>query len=195
MKVQLADERAVGPAHTLPRLGWTSTPLPRKDGMATRELRFFGDPILSTLCDPVTDFGKGTRELVQDLMDTVELPGRAGLAAPQIGVGLRAFSYNVDGQKGYVLNPELVEVKGERKEITEGCLSVPKLWFPTERASYAAVKGVDLNNEPVFVDGEGIMAQALQHETDHLDGIVYIQRLSKENRRRAMEQIRTSDWF
>ena len=163
--------------------------------MALRELRYFGDPVLKTVADPVTRFDKSLEALVQDLLDTVEPQGRAGLAAPQIGVGLRAFSYDVHGEHGYVLNPEIVELSEETQDIDEGCLSVPELWFPTPRAAYAVVRGVDLRNEPVTVMGSGLMAQCLQHETDHLDGVLYLDRLAAERKRQAMRHARQKDWF
>ena len=163
--------------------------------MSVQELRYFGDPVLKTTCDPVTDFGPRTAELVTDLLESVDLPGRAGLAANQIGVSLRAFSYNVDDQFGYVLNPEIVELAEEWDEIDEGCLSVPQLWFPTRRAVRAVCRGVDLRNEPVVVSGTGVLAQCLQHETDHLDGLLYLDRLAPAERRKAMRAVRESDWF
>jgi peptide deformylase len=163
--------------------------------MAVRELRYFGDPVLKTACDPVTRFDKSTESLVADLLDTVNAPGRAGLAAPQIGVGLRVFSYNVDNLIGYVINPEIVELSEETHEISEGCLSVPELRFPTERAKRAVVRGVDLRNEPVVVEGEQVLAQCLQHETDHLDSRLYLDRLTSERKRAALREAREKDWF
>jgi len=117
------------------------------------------------------------------------------VAAAQIGVNLRAFSYNIDGDIGYILNPVLVELAGEPELVDEGCLSVPGLWYPTKRYPFARVTGIDLDGNPVAVAGEGLMAQALQHETDHLDGLLYLDRLDKENRRAAMKEVRESDWF
>ncbi|GHF06340.1 peptide deformylase [Amycolatopsis deserti] len=163
--------------------------------MALRELRYFGDPVLKTVCDPVTKFDKGLEQLVTDLLDSVRPAGRAGLAAPQIGVSLRVFSYEVDNLFGYVINPEIVELSEETHEINEGCLSVPELWFPTRRAKRAVVRGVDLRNEPVTVEGEGVLAQCLQHETDHLDGTLYLDRLEKDRKREALKQARDKDWF
>ncbi|PRX92297.1 peptide deformylase [Allonocardiopsis opalescens] len=163
--------------------------------MAIRDIRIFGDPVLTTPCDPVTDFGPRTRALVADLLDTVAEPGRAGLAAPQIGVGVRAFSYNVDGRTGYVLNPELAELSDDEQDGEEGCLSVPGLWYPTVRAQRAVVRGVDLRNEPVVVRGEGLMARCLQHETDHLAGTLYLDRLQRRVRREALRDIRGQEWF
>jgi len=123
------------------------------------------------------------------------VPGRAGVAANQIGVGQRAFSYNVDGVVGYVINPVLDEVSGEPELVDEGCLSVPGFFFPRLRYPFARVRGVDVDGEPVEISGSGVLAQALQHETDHLDGRLYIEGLEKETRREAMRLIRESDWF
>jgi peptide deformylase len=160
-----------------------------------RPIRLFGDPVLKTASDPIAAIDDRVRGLVTDLIDTVRLPGRAGVAAAQIGVGLRAFSYNIDGDVGYILNPQVVELSGEPELVDEGCLSVPGLWFPTGRYPFARVSGIDLDGDPVELSGTGLMAQALQHETDHLDGLLYLDRLDKESRRAAMKQIRESDWF
>ncbi len=163
--------------------------------MAERVIRIFGDPVLKTPTERIGEIDDGVRALVRDLLDTVALPGRAGVAATQIGVGLRAFSYNVDGDMGYVLNPKLVATSGELREVEEGCLSVPGLWFPTRRYEHATVRGTDLEGNLVEVSGGGLMAQALQHECDHLDGMLYIDRLDGDTRKDAMRSIRESDWF
>lgn len=162
--------------------------------MTARQIRIFGDPVLKTVSDPVRP-QDDVRGLVEDLLDSVKLPGRAGVAAPQIGVNARAFSYNVDGVIGYVLNPELVEASGEPVPVDEGCLSVPGFYFKRMRHPFARVRGVDLDGNPVEVSGTGVMAQMLQHETDHLDGALYIDGLDKETKREAMRLIRESDWF
>ncbi|MFZ7087747.1 peptide deformylase [Curtobacterium sp. RRHDQ10] len=167
--------------------------------MTVRPIRLFGDPVLRSASDPVRvgpdGVADGVRDLVQDLLDTVREPGRAGVAACQIGVGLTAFSYNVDGEVGYVVNPEVVETSGELELVDEGCLSVPGLAYPTPRYPYAKVRGVDLDGNEVVVEGEGLMAQALQHETDHLRGTVYVMTLDPETRRQALRDIREQDWF
>lgn len=163
--------------------------------MTVREIRVFGDPVLRTVCAPIETIDDGVRALVDDLIDSVKVPGRAGVAAPQIGVALRAFSYNIDGDIGYVLNPVLTEVRGDAVPTGEGCLSVPGLWHDALRHPWARVEGIDLDGNPVVIEGEGLMAQALQHETDHLDGKVYLSRLAPETRRVAMRQVRESDWF
>ncbi|GAB2970115.1 peptide deformylase [Frigoribacterium salinisoli] len=163
--------------------------------MTVRPIRLFGDPVLRSPADPVTLGDPRLAALVTDLLDTVRVPGRAGVAAPQIGVGLRAFSYNVEGEVGYVLDPVVVEASGEHDLVDEGCLSVPDFWFPTPRWSYARVEGVDLAGDRVVLEGTGLMAQALQHETDHLAGTLYVMTLEPETRREALREIRASDWW
>ena len=163
--------------------------------MAERTIRLFGDPVLRSACDPVRIGDPRAAQLVDDLVETVQLPGRAGLAANQIGVSLRAFSYNVDGEVGYILNPVLAEVGGEAELVDEGCLSVPGFYFPRLRFPVARVTGVDLDGNPVEVSGEGLMAQALQHEVDHLDGHLYIEGLDPATKKEAMRLIRTAPWY
>lgn len=163
--------------------------------MAVREIRLFGDPVLRSATDPISTVDDTVRSLVRDLLDSVAVPGRAGVAANQIGVSRRAFSYNIDGRIGYVLNPVLVEVRGQPELVEEACLSVPGLGYPRMRYPWARVQGVDLDGNPVDLSGDGLMAQALQHETDHLDGRVYVEGLEPEVRRQAMRDIRESPWF
>lgn len=163
--------------------------------MAERQIRLFGDPVLRSVCDPIRPGDPRAASLVTDLIDTVRLPGRAGLAANQIGVGLRAFSYNIDEVIGYIINPVLAEVSGEAEIVDEGCLSVPGFYFPRMRHPYARVEGVDLDGNPVELSGTGLMAQALQHEVDHLDGHLYIEGLVPEVKREAMRLIRLAPWY
>ena len=163
--------------------------------MPERPIRLFGDPILTSPTDPVDLTAPRTQDLVTDLLDTVKLPGRAGVAANQIGVGLAAFSYNIDGFVGYLLNPRLVKVWGEPEDMSEGCLSVPGLTYPRKRFPHAIAEGFTLEGERVEVEGEGLMAQALQHELDHLEGVLYFQGLSPEHKKDALRAIRESEWF
>jgi peptide deformylase len=163
--------------------------------MPVREIRLFGDPILRSMTDPVVRFDAHTQSLVRDLVDTVSLPGRAGVAANQIGVGLRAFSFHVDGTIGCILNPVLAEVRGEPALTDEGCLSVPGFSFPRLRYPFARVTGFDRNGSPLEIEGDGLLAQALQHEIGHLDGELYIEGLAPEVKRRAMRDITSADWF
>ena len=163
--------------------------------MTIRPLRYYGDPVLRLACTPVSTFDDGVKRLAADLMETVALLGRAGLAAPQIGVPLRVFSYLVDERHGYVINPQIVELSAQQQDGDEGCLSIPELWFPLPRAQRAVVGGVDVRDAPVVVEGEGLMARCLQHEVDHLDGRVYLDRLAPDQRREAMRAIRSAEWF
>ena len=162
--------------------------------MTVRQIRIFGDPVLKTVSDPIRPSDDVTG-LIDDLIDTVKIPGRAGVAAPQIGVNQRAFSYNVDGQIGYIINPVVVELSGEPELVDEGCLSVPGFYFERLRFPFARVTGIDLEGTAIELSGEGVLAQALQHETDHLDGKLYIDGLEKGLRREAMQAIRNSEWF
>ena len=159
--------------------------------MALRDIRVVGDPILRTECETITDIDDSIKELVENLLETVDMDGRAGLAANQIGVCVRAFSWNIDGEIGYILNPKIVELsEDEYQDGDEGCLSVPGLWFPTERAWYARAEGIDLDGKKVVVEGEELMGRCIQHECDHLDGHLYLDRLSKKYRRKAMKELR-----
>ena len=162
--------------------------------MAVREIRLFGDPVLKSPTTEIKDFDS-VKGLIQDLLDTTALPGRAGVAANQIGVGLSAFSYNVDGNIGYLINPEIVKVEGEIELLEEGCLSVPGLWHMTPRYPRATARGYQLDGSQIEVSGEGLMAQALQHECDHLKGLLSLDRLEKEERRLAFANLRQQTWF
>jgi len=162
--------------------------------LSAREIRLYGDPVLRSPCDKVTDLAK-VSQLVQDLLDTTSVPGRAGVAANQIGVSLRVFAYNVNGELGYLINPELVELGGSELQIEEGCLSVPGLWHKTPRFERATAKGLQLDGSTKEVSGTGLLAQALQHECDHLDGKVYIEKLPPEERKIAMRALREQSWF
>ncbi len=156
--------------------------------MTVRPLRFLGDPVLRTPCDPVARFDDALARLVADLLDTVAEPGRAGLAANQIGSGLAVFSYHVDGELGYVINPRVAELR-DSMDGPEACLSIPGVCAVRARAAYAVVEGVDLRQQPVVVSGTGELARCLQHETDHLRGKLYIDGLTGAERRRVMRHL------
>ncbi|GAA5053060.1 peptide deformylase [Thermocatellispora tengchongensis] len=162
--------------------------------MAIKPIRLFGDPVLRTPAEPVVDFDKELRKLVKDLTDTMmDAPG-AGLAAPQIGVGLRVFTYYVDEQLGHLVNPELTLGDEVDEEGEEGCLSFPGLSFPTPRRIRAVAKGFDMHGEPVTLEGTDLMARCFQHETDHLDGILFIDRMDPAQRKLAMKAVREAEW-
>src|SRR4051812_3686116 len=157
--------------------------------MTVRPIRLFGDPVLRTPADPVSVFDGELRALVRDLEDTVREPGRAGVAAPQIGVGLRVFAYHVDGVVGHLVNPVLSGHTGTQDD-DEACLSLPGLGFPTPRAMSVVATGQDQWGEPLVIEGTGFLARALQHETDHLDGRLYIDTLTGDVRRQALRELR-----
>ncbi|HEY3733442.1 MAG TPA: peptide deformylase [Streptosporangiaceae bacterium] len=162
--------------------------------MSVRPIRLFGDPVLRTPAEPVHDFDAEVRRLVQDLTDTMmEAPG-VGLAAPQIGVGLRVFTYYVDDQLGHLINPSL-KLSTEEETDDEGCLSFPGLAFPTKRAARVVATGFDMHGEPVTLEGAEQLARCVQHETDHLDGVLFIDRLDPEQRKLAMRAIRDAEWW
>lgn len=162
--------------------------------MSIQPIRLFGDPILRKPAIEVVDFDKELRKLVHDLTDTMlEAPG-AGLAAPQIGVGVRAFTWYVDGEVGHLINPSL-DLSEEIQDGPEGCLSLPDLTYDCRRALSVVAKGFDMYGEPVTLQGSDLLARAIQHETDHLDGILFIDRLDKESRRAAMREVREAEWF
>ena len=145
--------------------------------MAIQPIRLFGDPVLRTPAQPVTDFDKELRQLVKDLEETmIDAPG-AGLAAPQIGVGLRVFTYHVDGVLGHLVNPDL-DLSDEEQDGEEGCLSFPGLVYDTKRALTVVAKGFDMHGEPVVIEGSEMLARAIQHETDHLDGVLFFDRMT-----------------
>jgi peptide deformylase len=157
-------------------------------------IRLFGDPILRKPALEVVDFDRELRRLVQDLTDTMlDAPG-AGLAAPQIGVGLRVFTWYVEGEVGHLVNPVL-DLSEEQQDGPEGCLSIPGLSIDCRRALSVVARGFDQYGEPVTIEGSELLARAIQHETDHLDGVLFLDRLSPENRKLAMKEIRESEWF
>lgn len=162
--------------------------------MAIQPIRLFGDPVLRTPAAPVETFDKELRRLVQDLTETMmEAPG-VGLAAPQIGVSLRVFTYWVDDVVGHLINPDL-DLSEEVQVGEEGCLSIPDLAFDTPRSLRVVAKGMSMHGEPVVVEGSDLLARCVQHETDHLDGILFIDRLDDRARKEAMRQIREAEWF
>jgi peptide deformylase len=165
--------------------------------MAVRPIRIFGDPVLRSTAEPVTDFDGSLRRLVTDLSETLADAAGAGLAAPQIGVGLRVFAYVVTDQSmeefcsmGHVVNPVLVDQSQEGIEDSEGCLSLPGLEYGLERPGRVVAEGFDQHGEPVRIEGTERLARCLAHETDHLDGVLFIDRLDPVTRRRALQEVR-----
>ncbi|MGO8887305.1 MAG: peptide deformylase [Streptosporangiaceae bacterium] len=162
--------------------------------MSTKPIRLFGDPVLRTPAEPVTDFDAELRRLVKDLTETMmDAPG-LGLAAPQIGVGLRVFTYYVDDVLGHLINPSL-RLSEDQETDEEGCLSFPGLSYPTPRSYGVVAAGFDMHGEPVTLEGTGQLARCVQHETDHLDGVLFIDRLDAAQRKLAMKEIRAAEWW
>lgn len=165
--------------------------------MTVRPIRTFGDPLLRTTCRPVTEFDRELRRLVADLTETLDDADGAGLAAPQIGVDLRVFVYvdadpdsaNV-GEIRHIVNPVLIESSAETLSDIEGCLSLPGLELELARAQHVVAEGVDAHGELVRVVGSDRLARCLAHETDHLDGVLFIDRLAPDERRRALALVR-----
>jgi peptide deformylase len=156
--------------------------------VSIRPLRYLGDPILRTPSDQVTRFDASLATFIEDLLDTVQQPGRAGLAANQIGSNLAAFSYNVDGELGYLINPRSTEVIGNAEGL-EGCLSIPGISAIRRRSAAVTAVGLDLGQQRVVVSGTGELARCLQHEIDHLNGTLFIDELDDDEHRRVMRQI------
>jgi peptide deformylase len=161
--------------------------------VAIQPIRLFGDPVLRTPAQPVTTFDKELRTLVKDLTDTMLGAPGAGLAAPQLGISLRVFTYQVDGALGHLVNPDL-SLSEEEQDGPEGCLSLPGLRFDCKRAHGVVARGFNMHGDPVTVEGTQLLARCIQHETDHLDGIVFIDRLDRAQRKAALRAIREAEW-
>ena len=164
--------------------------------MTVQAIRLFGDPVLRTPADVVTDFDKELRTLVADLTETMlDAPGQ-GLAAPQIGVGLRVFTYHIrdDGGSGHLVNPVLHFPTDEEQDGPEGCLSIPGLQFDCVRRLNVVAHGQNMYGDPITIEGSAMLSRAIQHETDHLDGVLFVDRLDSERRKDAMRAIREATW-
>ena len=162
--------------------------------MAIQPIRLFGDPVLRQRAEEVTTFDKELRQLVKDLEDTMLAAPGGGLAAPQLGVGLRVFTYHADGELGHLVNPVL-ELSEECQDGDEGCLSLPGIVADTRRSLHVVARGFDMHGEPLTVTGSEYKARALQHETDHLDGVLFLDRLDKAQRKLALKAVREAEWM
>jgi peptide deformylase len=153
-------------------------------------IRTLGDPVLKSPAADVTGFDRALRRLRDDMLETMyEAPG-VGLAAPQVGISRRLFVLD-DGETGpiFVANPVLSEPTGELLE-EEGCLSIPGPYAPTRRHAEITCRGLDVRGRPIELRGSGLLARILQHETDHLDGVLYIDHLSEQARREVLAELR-----
>ncbi|HEX2291378.1 MAG TPA: peptide deformylase [Pseudonocardiaceae bacterium] len=168
--------------------------------MAVQPIRLFGDPVLRARAAEVVDFDKELRNLVRDLLETMVQEGAAGLAAPQLGVSLRVFTYRCDDVAGddltgHLVNPTFDVLGDEMQDGPEGCLSIPGLSWDCRRHLRVVARGRNQHGEPIEVHGTERLARAIQHETDHLDGVLFIDRLDRELRKQAMREIRQARWF
>jgi peptide deformylase len=158
--------------------------------MAILRIRTLGDPVLREKARPVERFDGRLRRLVDDMFETMYAAPGVGLAAPQVGISQRFFVFDDgEGTKGFVANPEMVDLR-EEEVRDEGCLSIPGPFYPTTRAMHAAVRGQDVEGRPLEMEGSGLLARIFQHETDHTDGILYVDRLPPEGRREVMRLLR-----
>jgi peptide deformylase len=162
--------------------------------MTIRPIRLFGDPVLLTPADPVRDFDQQLRHLITDLAQTLADADGTGLAAPQIGVSQRVFVYSVDGARGHLVNPGLQFPDDDEQDGPEGCLSLPGLYFDVRRRRNVVARGFTGHGDPVQVVGSATMARCLQHETDHLDGVLFTERMDPATRKEAMKVIRDAGW-
>jgi peptide deformylase len=184
--------RCKRPVTVIAPLAWPAGS--RLSRVTVQPIRLIGDPVLRTKTDPVVTFDKELRRLVDDLTATMREAAGVGLAAPQIGVSLRVFVYEVDGELGHLVNPVLGFPSEEQQDGEEGCLSIPELYFPLRRANLVVASGLNQYGDPVLIEGTRQLARCVQHETDHLDGVLFIDRLDPETRREAMRAIREADW-
>lgn len=163
--------------------------------MTVLPVRLLGDPVLRTPADPVADFDRQLRRLVDDLFESMHEQNGTGLAAPQLGIGLRVFTFNVDEVEGHLVNPVLSYPDEEEQDGQEGCLSIPGIYADTKRHQNVVANGFNMYGDPIQVVGSGLMARCAQHETDHLDGVLFIDRLDRARRKQAMREIRAAEWY
>ena len=162
--------------------------------MTVLPVRLFGDPVLTQPAAPVTDFDRELHKLVKDLHDTLDAQQGAGLAAPQLGIGRRDYDFHMDGTRGHLVNPTLRFPDEEEQDGPEGCLSIPGLYFDTVRRLNVVAKGYTMHGDPLQMVGTGELARCIQHETDHLDGVLFIDRMDSKRRRAALREILAADW-
>ena len=199
------DDTGVGTRRPTGVNPWITSPADYPPTVAVRPIVIIGDPVLHTPTRPVETFDGELKALVADMFDTMAAAEGVGLAANQVGVPLRVFVYDCPDEetrtqrRGVVVNPVLEtsgrpETMPDPEDDEEGCLSVPAEQFPTGRATWARVTGTDVDGAPVEVEGTGFFARCLQHETDHLDGVIYIDRLVGRNQRAGRKAVKRNGW-
>lgn len=167
--------------------------------MSLRELRIYGDPVLGSRAEEISRFDAGLRALASDMLETMDKAGGVGLAANQVGILKRIFVYDCShtqsGLRGAIVNPVWTPVGEQQQTGPEGCLSIPGISAETTRFNQVFVSGQDIEGRPVSMVASGLMARCIQHETDHLDGVLFLQRLEAPVRKEVMRAIRESEWF
>ena len=164
--------------------------------LVIRRILRYPETVLKEVATPVPNIDGALVQTIDDMVETMYAAPGVGLAAPQVGLSLRFFVFDAGeaggGQRGVVANPVLSEGEGEQ-EGDEGCLSVPGLYYPTKRFERVRLDGLDVHGEPITLHGEGLLARIFQHETDHTNGLLYLDRLSRRERKRAMADLRERD--
>lgn len=169
--------------------------------MPQRQVRLFGDPVLKSRADEITAVDASIRALADDMLTTMDAYGGVGLAANQIGVLKRIFVYDCTSDsddepvRGAVINPEWEALDEDTMIGDEGCLSIPGIHKEVERSARIRCRGLGLDGEPVEFEATGLLARCVQHETDHLDGVLFLDRITPQLRKEALREIRESDWF
>lgn len=162
--------------------------------MAIRDIRLFGDPVLNSAAEVVTVFDAGLERLVADMLETMDHAGGVGLAANQIGLARRVFVFDCQGMRGHIVNPVWAPLGSAQQTGIEGCLSVPGVRGEVTRHNTVVVRGQDCHGRPIALQGSGLLARCIQHEADHLDGVMFMRRMEPGQRREAMAAIRAADW-
>jgi peptide deformylase len=163
-------------------------PSERGEHMAKLRIRTWGDPILKQRTQPITTITDEIRQLVKDMFETLQAENGVGLAANQVGSSWRLFVAEVPvgeselTQRVVVVNPKFVQLSRETENVEEGCLSFPGIFGSVERAREVELQGLDLKGQPVTLKASGLLARAFQHELDHLDGVVFIERMKMVQR-------------
>jgi len=163
--------------------------------MTAYPLRLFGDPVLKERARDVETLDGDLVTLVDGMYETMYAEAGSGLAAPQIGVRRRIFTYDVGEGPTVIVNPVLVDASSEQSAFDEGCLSIPGLRFEVVRPERVTVRGVDLHGDEVVIEADEFLARVVQHELDHLDGVLVLDRVEPDVRRQALRELRTRDWW
>ncbi|HAT6521822.1 peptide deformylase [Corynebacterium striatum] len=167
--------------------------------MAIRAIRMYGDPVLTSRATEIEKFDSSLEALANDMLETMDAAGGVGLAANQIGLTKRIFVYDCSyfqtGLRGAIINPVWTPLGDKTQDGPEGCLSIPDITENTERYESVVVHGRDVRGNAISMVASGLMARCIQHETDHLDGVLFLQRLTPERHKEAMQVIRNSEWF